>query len=353
MREKEIIILRLMRIKGIAFGLLVVAPFFVFAQNPSLDELELQLEQKTAAYEARIERIRQSEAARKPAIVITRVQATQGEYLRRAISPNFEVTAPTYEIAEKVCLRAEEEWAKSGFPNLYMPCKIRVKVGQIGAGGATTFSFGGGQVFGFDMTVQGSLEKILKSVIPHEVRHMITACHKRRPVARWLDEGIAGLCEEDSERNRQMLFAKEIAGTNQFIPLRELLSAMDYPKDMQKTLSLYAAGTALSDFLVTRAAAASGQQWTLEESWQWMMDFEEAATKKGWDATLYDLSKQKNKPLGGITNSSELSNEFTKWLKGGKAQIYAFREAPDATEQNVILPVKYFNDGVNRVVPAN
>ena len=90
------------------------------------------------------------------------------------VSPNFEVEAPTDAIAEKVALTAERsreelavEWLGHKLPNWSKRCQVRVKVGQVGAGGATTFSFGGGHVFGWDMTVQGSLERILDSVIPH------------------------------------------------------------------------------------------------------------------------------------------------------------------------------------------
>ena len=67
------------------------------------------------------------------------------------------------------------EWLGEALPRWYRPCPISVKVGQIGAGGATTFTFEGGEVFGWRMNVQGSLERILDSVIPHEVRHTIFA----------------------------------------------------------------------------------------------------------------------------------------------------------------------------------
>ncbi len=323
-------------------------PALIFAQQATPATL-----QELSSLQERYDMLVAEEKAEKAAEAARLRLADRPKGSAKHISPNFEVTAPTYEIAEKVCLAAEAEWAKSGLPNLYMPCKIRVKVGQIGAGGATTFSFGGGQVFGFDMTVQGDLERILDSVILHEVRHMITACKKRRPVARWLDEGIADLCEIDSERNRQLLLAKEIVGTKRPIPLRELLSEMDYSKNMQELSALYAVGTALSDFLVTRAAAASKNQWTLEEALQWIMDFEEIAYKKGWDATLYDLSEKKDKPLGNITNTAELSNEFTKWLKNGNARIYAFKEVPPSDSTipvvpNEILPVN--NTDLNRKV---
>ena len=44
-----------------------------------------------------------------------------------------------------------------------------------GAGGATSFVFDRGEVFGWKMNIQGSRERILDSVLPHEVTHTIFA----------------------------------------------------------------------------------------------------------------------------------------------------------------------------------
>ncbi|MDB4614439.1 hypothetical protein OAH18_01990, partial [bacterium] len=91
---------------------------------------------------------------------------------------NFTVHAPNSDIARKVADTAEywrvklaKEWTGRELPPWKKPCPIKVKVGQIGAGGATRFSFDRGHVFNWNMNVQGSLERILDSVIPHEVNH--------------------------------------------------------------------------------------------------------------------------------------------------------------------------------------
>jgi hypothetical protein len=107
---------------------------------------------------------------------------------------NFVVTAPTPQIAQQVGDAAEHyrrelavEWLGCELPAWYAPCPIQVKVGQIGAGGATTFNFapdqkGVMQVYGWDMKIQGSLERILDSVLPHEVSHTIFACYRAGPM---------------------------------------------------------------------------------------------------------------------------------------------------------------------------
>ena len=268
---------------------------------------------------------------------------------------NFEVKAPTQAIADKVCDTLAIQWMQSRHDGITLPtpCTVRVKVGQVGAGGATTFSFKNGRAYGYDMTVQGSLEDICDSVIPHELCHVLNAEDTGRPLPRWGDEGSATLAEAASERRKQLILAKEIVGTNRFIPIRELLAITEYPKNMQHVLVLYAEGAALSDFLISRVAYAYSSQLTQEEARQWMVGFMNVVHERGVDAALNDFWNEERRPFGNIRNVAELSNEFTKWLKNGKADIYAFKEVPIVTGQGLILPVKYSNDGVGRVVPAN
>ncbi|MFO1092961.1 MAG: hypothetical protein U0992_06565 [Planctomycetaceae bacterium] len=170
---------------------------------------------------------------------------------------NFVVHAQTEDIARQVGQAAEHyrkelavAWLGQELPNWYRPCPIKVKVGQIGAGGATTFTFEGGEVFGWNMNVQGTLERILDSVIPHEVSHTIFASYFRRPLPRWADEGAATLVEHESERLRQSKLLNQVLSTNRRIPLQRLLEITEYPEDMHQVLTLYAEGYSLADFLV-------------------------------------------------------------------------------------------------------
>jgi hypothetical protein len=219
-------------------------------------------------------------------------------------TPNFEVEAPTAAIAEKVALTAERcreelaiEWLGHKLPTWYKPCKVRVKVGQLGAGGATTFSFANGEVFGWDMTVQGSLERILDSVIPHEVSHTILACHFRRPLPRWADEGAATLAEESSERRRQQKLAEEVLPSRRRIPLRELLGLTEYPKNMQHVLTLYAEGFSLADFLVQKGGKGR------------FLAFLQDAHEAGWDAALRRHYEE--------ANVESLEAKWSQWVIAG------------------------------------
>ncbi len=223
-------------------------------------------------------------------------------------SPNFEVEAPTAAIAEKVALTAERcreelaiEWLGHKLPNWYQPCKVRVKVGQMGAGGATTFSFSHGEVYGWDMTVQGSLERILDSVIPHEVCHTIFACHFRRPLPRWADEGAATLVEDESERRRQKKLAEEVLPSKRRIGLRELLKITEYPQNMQHVLTLYAEGYLLADYLVQRGGKPK------------FLAFVQDSFDGGWDAALRTHYREES--------IESLESKWSQWVISGSPAL--------------------------------
>ncbi|MCH9654019.1 MAG: hypothetical protein K0U86_11170 [Planctomycetes bacterium] len=223
-------------------------------------------------------------------------------------TPNFITHAPSAEVAKQVGDAAEIyrkelaiTWLGHELPKWAAPCPIKVKVGNYGAGGATTFSFDRGHVFGWDMQIQGTLERILDSVLPHEVNHTIFACHFRRPLPRWADEGAATIVEHESEKKRQRLLNRQVMGTNKRIPLRHLLSMTEYPSEMQQVLTLYAEGYSLADFLLQRGGKK-----------RYLM-FLEDAHKNGWDEAIAKLYKYKN--------VEALEQGWGKWIIAGSPSL--------------------------------
>lgn len=221
---------------------------------------------------------------------------------------NFVVTAPTPEIAVQVANAAEHfrraiaiEWLGRELPSWYAPCPVQVKVGQIGAGGATSFSFDRGQVFGWNMSIQGSLERILDSVLPHEVSHTIFACYFRRPLPRWADEGAATLAEHESEKRRQVLTCQQIIRTSKRIPLRNLVAMKDYPPDMQDVLTLYAEGYSLAELLVQQGGRA--------RYLAFLVDAQEA----GWDHAI-----EKHYAYKGL---DALEKSWHEWIMAGSPAV--------------------------------
>lgn len=223
-------------------------------------------------------------------------------------SPNFVTYAPTAEIARQVSAQAEksrvrlaQEWLQTTLPKWSTPCYITVQVGQIGAGGETTFMFDGGEVYGWKMRVQGTLERILDSVIPHEVSHTIFASYFRRPLPRWADEGAATLVEHESERRRQTLTFKQVFHTSRRIPLSRLLSMKEYPKDMPSVLTLYAEGFSLADYLVRMGGRKR------------FLHFLSAAERTGWDAAIAKFYK--------IRSVNHLEKEWNNWFLAGSPEM--------------------------------
>jgi len=203
-------------------------------------------------------------------------------------TPNFVVTAPTPQLAKQVGQAAEyyrkqlaTEWLGKPLPgNWSIPCPIQVTVGNMGARGETRFNFQNGEVYGWKMEIYGTEERILDSVLPHEVNHTIFASYFRRPLPRWADEGAASLIENDCERMRLRKIHDQVMNTTRKIPLDALLEMKNYPRDNQQILTLYAEGHSLADFLVQRRDKPT------------YIRFLQLAHEEGWSsalATVYEF----------------------------------------------------------------
>lgn len=224
-------------------------------------------------------------------------------------TPNFIVTAPDSQTAKTVGDAAEEYrhdlavfWLDEPLPKWSRPCRLKVRTGSMGAGGETKFQFVGGEVLNWNMYVQGSLERILDSVLPHEVNHTIFACHYRKPLPRWADEGAATLFEHRSEQLKQLhLLNQVIRGGRDFISLRNLLTMKEYPKGYRPMLILYAEGYALADFLV--------QQGGRKKYLKFLHDGE----RIGWPEAI-----KANYHHGGVES---LQKNWQGWVVAGMPQL--------------------------------
>ena len=188
---------------------------------------------------------------------------------------NFVVEAATPEIARQVGEYAEKYrrekaqlWLGREMPPWPQPCPLKVTVTGNGSGGATSFAFDNGQVLGQRMHIEGTLDRLLASVLPHEVTHTVFAFHFRQPVPRWADEGGSVLSEDEQERRRHDLLVRRIINDGRMIPLRRLFSLREYPSDV---MALYAQGFSVSEFLVSRSSRPA------------FLNFVYAGMAQGWD----------------------------------------------------------------------
>jgi hypothetical protein len=172
-------------------------------------------------------------------------------------TPNFIVETPDPRLAQQFAQAAEAyrrdlavEWLGKAMPDWSQPCVITINVGaHLGAGGATSFVFDRGEVFGWRMTIQGSAERILDSVLPHEITHMIFASHLRQPLPRWADEGGATSVEHISERIKHRKMLVHFLRNGRGIAFDRMFAMKDYPPDV---MPLYAQGYSLAEFLIQK-----------------------------------------------------------------------------------------------------
>lgn len=172
-------------------------------------------------------------------------------------TPNFVVEAPSESLARKIGDAAEQyrhdlavEWTGRPLPRWSRPCPISAQVRPgLGAGGKTSFVFEKGEVFNWEMSIQGSEERVLDSVLPHEITHTIFASHFRRPLPRWADEGACTTVEHPVERARQQTLLIEFLSTRRGIAFPRMFAMREYPPDV---LPLYAQGYSLARFLIER-----------------------------------------------------------------------------------------------------
>lgn len=190
------------------------------------------------------------------ALVLAGAMASLGASYR---TPNFVVEAPDPAFAEQVGKWAEYyrkqkaiEWLNQEMPTWGRPCPLRVSVTHNGSGGATEFAFDNGRILSISMHIEGTPDRLIASVLPHEITHTVLAFYFRTPVPRWADEGGSVLSEDDRERAMHEQTVRQILQTpGRAIPLRRLFSLLQYPPDV---MVLYAEGYSVANFLVGQSS---------------------------------------------------------------------------------------------------
>ncbi len=216
---------------------------------------------------------------------------------------NFVVEAPNPQLAQKIGDAAEQyrhdlaiEWIGQPLPRWSQPCPITAEVAPtLGAGGATSFVFDRGEVFNWTMTIQGSEERILDSVLPHEVTHTIFASHFRQPLPRWADEGACTTVEHPVERARQHRLLIEFLRTGRGISFPEMFAMKEYPADV---LPLYSQGYSLARYLIERGGRK-----------RYIQFVGNGLASSNWPESLSQYY--------GIDDIAKLQNVWLEWVKRG------------------------------------
>jgi hypothetical protein len=221
---------------------------------------------------------------------------------------NFFVNASDAQTAKQVGDYAEHYrkekaimWLGQEMPPWPQPCPLYVTVNMEGPSGATSFQFGQGRVMGMKMEIQGPLDRLLASVLPHEVTHTVFAFYFKQPVPRWADEGGSVLSEDDVERDRHDRLTRQILNRGQQIPMRKLFALKEYPPQV---MCLYAEGFSMSDYLVRRS------------DYKTFLHFVGHGMQHGWDSAVQSFY--------GHRSVEELEEAWLKHLRetrrGGPSQ---------------------------------
>lgn len=212
---------------------------------------------------------------------------------------NFAVEAPTLDAARRVAEHAEvcrltiaKAWLGRELPAWSSPCPIKVKLTQGEAGGLTSFGFSRGKVHDQSMTVEGRLDRILASSLPHEVTHTVFAAYFGGPMPRWADEGASLLSEDQREYRRHDQIVVDLISRRGQMPLEQFFTAEDYPEDV---MGFYGQGYSISRFLVEMGGRPR------------FLAFVKEGSKSGWDLAA--------KNHYGLSNIREVDRAWRSWHK--------------------------------------
>ncbi|MEC9097052.1 MAG: hypothetical protein VX776_10490 [Planctomycetota bacterium] len=250
--------------------------------------------------------------ARKAAIVLAILACSvTGASFR---TQNFIVTATSPSLAREVAVSAERyrkelasEWLGYELKPWNQPIPIRVhSAGHLGAGGVTSFVFVDNVPGQWQMTLQGTRQRVLDSVLPHEISHTVFATHFGRPLPRWADEGACTTVEHASEKQKQHALLLRYLTTNRGIPFNQMLRMKDYPRDI---MTLYSQGFSVSQYLI----AHHGKQ-------TFINFLERAMQDQDWDTAIAQFYP--------FENASDLQTKWVTWVGKGNPRIQPSNSSP-------------------------
>jgi hypothetical protein len=240
-------------------------------------------------------------------VAVTILSAGAGRPYVTVRSQHFLVSAPTQQLANEICQTAEQfrrdlaiEWLGRELPPWQELCPIRADVAPgLGAGGATSFVFRSGTPTEWRMNIQGSRERVLDSVLPHEITHTIFATHFGRPLPRWADEGACTTVEHESEKAKQDEFLVKFLTTDRGIPFNRMFAMKDYPPDI---LPLYSQGFSLARFFIEQGGKPKFVEYVGE-----------GMRRNDWPATTQKYY--------GFNSLSDLQLTWVEWVRAGSPPL--------------------------------
>ena len=229
------------------------------------------------------------------------------------VTRNFRVRAANSQLAQVVGDRAEgyrellaKQWLGQPIPHWPQPCPIEVTVSNQ-AYGETSFLLsedGNAPPADWEMQINGPTDRLLDSVLPHEITHTIFASYFKQRLPRWADEGACTTIEHASEREKihALLIRYLSPQQRQGIPFNRMFPMRDYPSEM---LPLYAQGYSVARFLI----AQGGHRQFVQLVERGLQHETRLPVTVAWDQAMREIY--------GYEDLSELQLDWLKWVGEG------------------------------------
>lgn len=234
-------------------------------------------------------------------------------------SENFVVLCNDPQLTEVVSKAAERfrrdlaiHWLGHELPPWSRRCPIYVTAGpSLGAGGETQFALYNGNVGDWKMSVQGTPERILDSVLPHEITHTLLASHfapLNVHVPRWADEGACTTVEHSSEQDKHKSHLVQYLSTGRGLAFHRMFSLKDYPRDI---LPLYAQGHSVVEFLIAQGGPR-----------QFVKFLEDGMRSGQWEPAIQKAY--------GYDSMGQLQIKWNQWIAAGRGSVEKYAGKPGA-----------------------
>ncbi len=217
-----------------------------------------------------------------------------------ASSPEW--AAQVAQVAEKHRSELAKYWLGSELPPWPERCPVHVQASdRMAASGETRYLVSHGRAGGWTMVVNGTPERVLDSVLPHEITHTIFATHlagMNKYMPRWADEGACTTVEHNSEKQKHIDSLQRFLRTGRGLAFNEMFRLKKYPDPI---LPLYAQGHSAVQFLLDQGGPRT-----------FMAFIEQGMSTEDWNSAL--RSHYHYETIG------EFQTLWNKWLKDGSPE---------------------------------
>lgn len=202
------------------------------------------------------------------------------------------------------------------------------------ASGETQYQLTRGSAGAWMMSVSGTTERVLDSVLPHEITHTIFATHFGRLgkyMPRWADEGACTTVEHESEKSKHRGHLTRFLKTGRGLAFNRMFQLKEYPSDI---MPLYAQGHSAVQFLIDQSGPL-----------EFVRFIDHGMRTEDWTTALNKVYKYRN--IG------EFQVSWNRWLaEGSPENLISYSPLLQSGQGAEVVLASNRNDA-SRVQPAS